>query len=267
MSVKDAISNIVTAFKTKDIHFTYLVFLSTIVSSPSTMQFFPESIIKRINSKLDIYIKSRKIIINIKNSKFLIHDSASFRVIQPSFENSVWKIVESLDIKCFVDVGAHIGKYTIPLAKLGVNVLAIEPDPENFNILKYNVLLNNVSDKVKLMNCACYSKNGHLKLYIESGSDVRSIFGDGKYILVKAKKLDTLIKENKIRPDLIKIDVEGAEKDVLEGSYETLQSYHPELIIEVWNRNFKDVLKFLQFLGYKHKVIEEWKPCKILYFY
>ena len=118
-----------------------------------------------------------------------------------------------------------------------------------------------------MVNGACYSKNGEVKLYIDKGSDVKSIYGEGISITVPAYTLDTLTKKYNFEPDFIKIDVEGAEKKVLIGARKTIKKYHPKLIVEVWNENIDFVVNFLEKFGYRRQVIESWKPCKILYFF
>ena len=58
--------------------------------------------------------------------------------------------------------------------------------------------------------------------------------------------------------DLLKYDVEGAELEVLMGAMNTLISYKPRLIIEVWDTNFKNIIAFLQKIGYNCEVIERY---------
>jgi hypothetical protein len=58
--------------------------------------------------------------------------------------------------------------------------------------------------------------------------------------------------------DLLKYDVEGAELEVLMGAMNTLISYKPRLIIEVWDTNFKNIIAFLQKIGYKCEIIEQY---------
>ena len=71
---------------------------------------------------------------------------------------------------------------------------------------------------------------------------------------VKAKTLDSLLKKHKInKVDLIKIDVEGAERDVLFGAKETLKK-HPKILFEAWDKDFLDKIKSV-LNPYKYKVI------------
>jgi FkbM family methyltransferase len=68
-----------------------------------------------------------------------------------------------------VDVGAHIGHYTIIASKLvcpNGKVIAVEAHPHNFKMLQYNIWLNELTN-VTAMNYAVYSKRARLELYLK----------------------------------------------------------------------------------------------------
>lgn len=163
-----------------------------------------------------------------------------------------------------VDIGANIGMHTIPLGKMLKNtgkVIAIEPEPNNFKILKRNVELNKLNNVI-LINVACSSKEGKFKFYLdEIGTGAGSFYQEkvqgSKTITVQAKKLDKILLELRIKKiDLIKIDVEGGEADVLEGAKKTLKKSHPKIIFEAWNEEYLDkIKKVLQPFNYKIKQI------------
>lgn len=142
-------------------------------------------------------------------------------------------------------------------------VLAIEPHPENFKILQRNIELNNLKN-VTTLNLACSNKKGNLQLFLdEDGTGGHSTIkpkkikaGNNK-IWVKAETLDTIIKKEKIKKvDLVKIDVEGAEAEVLEGATKTLKKYHPKIIFEAWDEQYlKKVKEVLKPFNYKIKQI------------
>jgi FkbM family methyltransferase len=135
-----------------------------------------------------------------------------------------------------VDIGAHIGLYTIISSKrVGTNgkVIAIEADPGNFEMLNRNIKLNQLTNVIAL-NYAAYSKETKIKLYLPSGESgftkYNTIVSDwanneDKFVEVNANTLDYLLQLNQIREEevnWIKIDVEGAEFEVLKGATNVL---------------------------------------------
>ncbi len=135
-----------------------------------------------------------------------------------------------------VDIGAHIGLYTIIGAKrVGAQgkVVAIEADPENFEMLNSNIKLNQLTNVIPL-NYAVYSKETKIKLYLPSGESGFTKYNtimpnwintQEKFVEVNANTLDYLLQLNKIRQEevnWIKIDVEGAEFEVLKGATNVL---------------------------------------------
>jgi FkbM family methyltransferase len=135
-----------------------------------------------------------------------------------------------------VDIGAHIGLYTIISSKrVGTNgkVVAIEADPSNFEMLNRNIKLNQLTNVIPL-NYAAYSKETKIKLYLPSGESGFTKYNtivsnwantDDKFVEVNANTLDRLLQLNQIREqevNWIKIDVEGAEFEVLKGATNVL---------------------------------------------
>ena len=135
-----------------------------------------------------------------------------------------------------VDIGAHIGLYTIISSKrVGANgkVVAIEAHPGNFEMLNRNIKLNQLTNVIPL-NYAVYSKETKIKLYLPSGESGFTKYNtimpnwintQEKFVEVNANTLDYLLQLNKIRQEevnWIKIDVEGAEFEVLKGATNVL---------------------------------------------
>ena len=172
-----------------------------------------------------------------------------------------------------VDVGAHIGHYTIISSKrVGPNgkVIAIEAHPDNFEMLNRNIKLNKLTNVIPL-NYAVYSKETKLKLYLpveESGFTIYNTImvnrtaSEGKFIEVNANTLDNLLlqQQNGIsHPSInwIKIDVEGAEFEVLKGATNILsKSKDIALLIEVHNLHggtnlYRQIVEFLNVYNFK----------------
>ncbi|MBD0360023.1 MAG: FkbM family methyltransferase [Nitrososphaeraceae archaeon] len=177
----------------------------------------------------------------------------------PGREEDIIKLFRPREGDTVVDVGAHIGKYTIVASKMVGSkgkVIAIEAHPANYDVLKKNIALNKLNNVIAL-NFAVHSKEGMVKLY-EPGQEegftiYNTIMNDRKtsnkqnYIEVQAKMLDSIFLENAIKEvNWIKIDVEGAEFDVLNGARNILsRSKDLSILIEIHN------------LGVKHRNLYE----------
>ena len=155
----------------------------------------------------------------------------------------------------FVDIGAHIGKWTVKVGKkIGDKgkVIAIEADKQNGVLLDENMLLNKIENS-EVWHVACSDTNGSIKFFNDEHHPARNstLFSAGeKGYTVKAKTLDSIIRGRKV--DLIKIDVEGAENLVLMGGIKTLKRSKPRILFEAWNEDYlKLVLKVILPLGYK----------------
>jgi FkbM family methyltransferase len=151
-----------------------------------------------------------------------------------------------------VDIGAHMGRYTITSSKsVGASgkVIAVEAHPYNYRLLQDNLRLNKLTN-VSTLNLAVYSEKARLKLYLpdeELGytghhslmtNYLATKHGkqtDRRYIEVEADTLDNLLKsEGIVTVNWIKIDVEGAEYEVLKGAQDTLAaSEYISILVEV----------------------------------
>jgi FkbM family methyltransferase len=166
-----------------------------------------------------------------------------------------------------VDIGAHMGRYTIISSKrVGANgkVVAIEADPSNFEMLKSNIKLNQLTN-VTPLNYAVYSKETKIKLYlpeVESGYTIYNTImsnrarTEDKFVEVNANTLDHLLQLKGIRQEevnWIKIDVEGAEFEVLKGASNVLsKSKDIALLIEVHGLdNHRPILEFVSSYNFK----------------
>jgi FkbM family methyltransferase len=134
-----------------------------------------------------------------------------------------------------VDIGAHIGTMTIPMARaVGVNgaVVAFEPQKHIFSDLVRNVALNQYQDRV-----SCYQMAvGDAEKWVEVALDLNNECGSAIVELgrgdevVEMRTLDSFHLKN---VSLIKIDVERQEEIVLDGMVNTIRDNRPVLIIEI----------------------------------
>jgi FkbM family methyltransferase len=168
-----------------------------------------------------------------------------------------------------VDIGAHIGRYTIIASKrvdMNGKVVAIEAHPGNFEMLNRNIQLNQLTNTISL-NHVVYSKETKLKLYSpgqESGHTIyNTIISDRatneeKFVKVNANTLDYILQSKGIKQEVnwIKIDVEGAEFEVLKGATNVLsKSNDIALLIEIHNLKdntnlYRPIVEFLNFYNF-----------------
>lgn len=188
---------------------------------------------------------------------------ASFSPLLPLHEYKEMLIIKhllrnNLNIGIFIDIGAHIGKYSIFLSKYFSKIIAIEPDKNNFNLLSKNVKTNRLENKILPFNIAILDKE-KVVWFFEYEDSVKSSIKSSENEMpinkykVRSTSLDKLVEKlgidtEKIR--LIKIDVEGAEFEVIKGAVKTLKNSKPILLIEIKKNKFK-ILKLLKHLGYR----------------
>jgi FkbM family methyltransferase len=141
-----------------------------------------------------------------------------------------------------IDVGAAFGFYTILASKrVGQQgkVVAIEAQPEIFKLLNRNIKLNKLTNIISL-NYAVYSKNTTLRLY-NTYSVMQERAGQNlqSYTEVSANTLDNLLWQAGIKQvNWIKIDVEGAEYEVLRGAKEILSTNRRiSILVEVHGKD------------------------------
>lgn len=128
----------------------------------------------------------------------------------------------------FIDAGANVGGYSLfAAARAGSRgrILAIEPQPEIFERLGYNIR-QNAYPSIKALACAVADQDGDITLFLndgnlgESSMRVVNVDAGGEQIKVPAKALATLVaEENFERVDVLKLHVEGAEDLVLEAFF------------------------------------------------
>jgi len=168
----------------------------------------------------------------------------------------------------FVDVGAHLGEYTV-LAAMILNhsghVHAFEARPDVFEVLRRNIELNHCHNVTALAEAVwCKTESCNFEMTEEpSVSALRpshSINLGAAQIRIHTTTLDDYFSSSTAKPNLIKVDVEGAELQVFQGAKSLLASSQadaPALVFEYGPRNSKrfgyaalDTLTFLREFGY-----------------
>lgn len=151
-------------------------------------------------------------------------------------ENLYWPEGFTLaDDATVVDVGAHIGFFTIQAASRVPNgrVIAFEPEPENFRYLEHNVRQNDLK-RVELCRSAVAAKEGMRRLFLKPGRATggHSMFAPGgDSIVVPCTTLLGIIRKH--GPiDYLKLDCEGAENEILLDADDGVFSYIRRIAME-----------------------------------
>jgi FkbM family methyltransferase len=220
----------------------------------------------RLKSKLlrKKYLKNKyfKLKIGKVVIRYNTEDKYSNQWFYPRFNNKqihepkVTRLLIELASKTqsFVDVGAHIGYFTCLIAKLfpNIKVTSFEMEENASLRLKKNVMLNNLKN-VKINKNAVFDSNKEIKIKSINNPDPQLNMKEksGKQITIKQIRLDSYFEKQKIKPDLYKIDVEGAELGVLKGM-SGLMSKGLKIVLELhgeklkyFNSSSKEVICFL----------------------
>lgn len=166
------------------------------------------------------------------------------------------KAVKNGDV--IYDIGANVGFYTLLASTLiGENgkVFAFEPLPKNIGYLKKHIKLNKC-ENVEIIEAAVSDKEGRVN-FLENESGPAGKIGKEGSLKVISVILDNLLEEKKILPpNVIKIDIEGAELEALKGMKKIFQKYRPAVFLAVHNETlYKNCLNFLNSLNYNLKAI------------
>jgi FkbM family methyltransferase len=143
-----------------------------------------------------------------------------------------------------IDIGASLGEWTVPLARCvgpAGRVLAAEPAPRNAAALEATLAVNALR-QAEVIRCAVGDHDGTAEFAVPVVTSARTDTGTARLGPVGAgyerlnvclRSLESLVVERGIdRLDLIKIDVEGHERQVLDGAQAVLERYRPALVIE-----------------------------------
>jgi len=166
-----------------------------------------------------------------------------------------------------VDVGAYVGLYSLLASKfVGFKgrVVSVEPEPHSYCMLTNNLRINNMLGNVARFNLALSSEIGTMNFFVPKSASGSTFFlnhllsqtiGEYSESSVQTLTCDRLFETLKInRVDIMKIDVEGAELEVLKGAEKTLQSgVVDRLVIEVHKsvNTPKSVIELLKCFDYK----------------
>lgn len=188
--------------------------------------------------KLDITAKRE-----IKRAKEIFHETALL--------NKMFNNINDGDV--IYDIGANIGVISFllvgnPTAKNSV-VYSFEPEPRNFNQLKKNIALNNLCNRVFPHQLALGKEKGTVELFVrgkagEGRHSIAASKGSTGAVTVDVEACSVFAQSSGKAPDIVKIDVEGAEGQVLSGMEViiTRNKKPREIFLEIHNKGDKDMM-------------------------
>lgn len=180
------------------------------------------------------------------------------QMLSDTYDVEIFSYLKSLPLsgKVMYDIGAHICYHSLMFAtfvgKTG-QVVAFEPNPVNVARAKEILALNSeITDRIAVHNVALSNTSGNTEFLssndLEGGTstggfidNASTLWARSDYIEktgftksnVALETIDSLVDSGTIPPpDVLKIDVEGAEQLVIEGAHTTIKKYHPHIIVE-----------------------------------
>ena len=155
-----------------------------------------------------------------------------------------------------VDIGCHVGTWAIPFASEGIPVIAFEAQPWLGTLCRLSSILSGVESCVQVVKTALAQSENFVTLQAPypdggGGSIVRTWDDPALTFAVPTMALDSWHRGSYNRGiSLIKIDVEGAELDVIKGAQGTIRAKRPDIIFECWNDELgqrrEDLFRYLQ---------------------
>jgi FkbM family methyltransferase len=151
--------------------------------------------------------------------------------------------------QCCLDIGAHAGLYSLVFSRHARQVFAFEPWPRNIAWLTRTLERNRVRN-VTVLPWAVSSESALLSFEQGPHSSMGKL-AEGAGLPVSAVSLRDLIARYGLRPDVLKIDVEGAEVDVLRGGIDFLREHRPAMLLSVHSAGLRaECLALVRGLGY-----------------
>jgi FkbM family methyltransferase len=154
---------------------------------------------------------------------------------------------DSITATTILDIGAHVGLTVLPMSiagELAKKIYAFEASQVNCDLLERHIRLNSVKN-VELVEKLVLDINHRVEFYeLDTVSAMNSVVAKSVSDDYRPREVDTLTidsfcEERKVNPDLIKIDVEGAELMVLKGAPNVLSRCRPIIYLSVHPRHLK----------------------------
>jgi len=207
--------------------------------------------------KEDLIITNENILINLNLTNPIdreIYLKGTYEKEQLDFLS---KLIDDYKINFFLDIGAHHGFYSLNLSKKNISIYSFEPVKQNFERLKKNIKINNLTN-IKTYNLALSNLKKKIKMWVPDK------FKTGGFSIInkddeELKKYTTgetfkINSESELADNIInfvdqkiavKMDVERHEVEVLEGMTKTIDRNYIILQVEIFDQRKDKVLKYL----------------------
>ncbi len=157
------------------------------------------------------------------------------------------------------DIGANVGYFSLLAAVLAGpegRVYAFEPLPRNVEFLRKHIKLNKL-DTIEVVEAAVSDHSGEASFDLGASSAMGHLASSGG-ITVRLVTLDQMLLAGELLPpDYMKVDVEGAEYDVLNGARGLLEKFHPTLFLDTHQREAHHLtITLLEELGYEFTILD-----------
>jgi len=221
---------------------------------------FSNELLQMVRPLYETDLDGKKIIFRTGNGR-LLWRAKTFKSEEPLM--ITW--IRSMGISDVVlDIGSNVGVYSIPIAQRVQQVFSCELDPLNVAILKENVVLNSVQEKVVILPFACGGSTRLAEVNFRDlayGDALQSVAGGDRMPTTDSNmahkmmslqvNLDDLFTNLKLaRPNKIKIDVDGNEKMVLEGVKNLLANSEEVYFEDSFTDSCADFIYYLKSLGF-----------------
>jgi FkbM family methyltransferase len=223
----------------------------------------------------------------LKGKKLFFSNSEEWQreMLEGAYDKFFFDYLAKLDLqgKTILDIGSHVGFHTLCFAEMvGARgrVLAFEPNPFNADRIEMIVSGNkDLAGRIEVFRCALSAADGEEDFVFSDHVDEGRSFGGFidtadpigakevyeterafRRMRVKTMRLDSVeaIAKGTLKPDIIKIDVEGAENLVLMGAETTLRKYRPLILLEVHSiYNMYAVMGMLHKLEYMVNLLKK----------
>lgn len=214
--------------------------------------------IRKLLRKLIFVANGRTIRINEKKVRLPIKFIEHFNVrrnnpVEPELYGVLSRLIKKDNV--FIDIGANIGIFSLLASEITgpkACVIVVEPNPVTFGFLSEIIAANKKYDNLILFQLAISDNLSLLPLQLnqdnsilmERASIIHQEAGAGT-VNVFTNRIDNIVPIN-VKPDILKIDVEGAELAVLEGARSILDAVKPIVCIEVHGLYFDNPQKHVE---------------------